>query len=128
MRSCKARFAGGGHAHEVFYLVEEGDCLVEEFLAELKRGDVAAHKRATLALQRLAEHGVPRNEERAKQLEPDLWELKGHQVRLFFFLRGHRAFFTHGFKKKRDGTPETELGRARRLRDAFLAQGQEVEP
>jgi len=127
MITCRARLQFAGRSFVLFYLVEGGDCPTEDFLAGLAGGDVAAHKKATLALQRLAENGPPRNMERGKQLERDLWELKSHQVRLFYFVRGGRAFFTHGIKKKRDEIPPRELERARRLRDAFLAQGQEVE-
>ena len=127
MASCFARRALTGSTFTVYFLVHEGSCPAEEFLGELAEGDTRASHKTTLALERLANRGIPVNREVCDYLEADLWELRPFPVRMFFFRRAERIYVTHGFKRKCQRTPKPELERARRLRAAFVEGGEETE-
>ena len=40
---------------------------------------------------------------------------------LYFFVKGKRIVFTHGFIKKTEKTPNSEIEKARKLRDYYLS-------
>ena len=61
----------------------------------------------------------------AKKLVQDIYELRfegPHETArvLYFFVHGNRIAFTNGFKKKRQKTPEKEIGLAVQRRAIFL--------
>jgi hypothetical protein len=78
-------------------------------------------ERAKLAalFQRYADHGYITNREKFRKIAPDLYEFKGHQVRMFCYPDGRTMVITHGAIKKRDDLDPADLTRARRIRDEY---------
>jgi hypothetical protein len=73
--------------------------------------------------QRMAEFGPEGigNREHFRKLEDDLFEFKKHQDRVpCFFMKGGIAVATHGFRKKKDAVPPSEIERANRIRQYVL--------
>ncbi len=98
-------------------IVSNGHCLAREYIDSLQGSD---HKRVTALIKRCAEQGPPRNREKTKKIGGDLWELKSYQARLPFFRDGPtRIVITHGFTKKTDDIPPSEIARAQRLMDEY---------
>jgi phage-related protein len=60
----------------------------------------------------------------AKHLDDGIFELRlslraGEHRSFFFYCRGDRLIFTHGYLKKTDKTSPAEIVRARRMRDYY---------
>ena len=125
MSSWRAKLQYPGQSFSIYFLSKGGRCPTEELLAGLARGDIQSSRKATAYLQRLAQRGTPQNDEVCKKLPDDLWELKPQPYRLFFFIRGNGAYFTHGYKKETRRLQAGQLERARRIRNAFLANSGE---
>jgi hypothetical protein len=73
--------------------------------------------------QRMADHGPEGigNREHFRKLEDDLFEFKKHQDRVpCFFMKGGIVVATHGFRKKKDLAPHSEIERANRIRQYVL--------
>lgn len=99
---------------------------VRRFLGGLPKPE----QRTVLALvQRAADHGLPlHNRQKCRQLsgQAGLYEFKSSQVRLLFFVTGHRdLILTNGFLKKRGATPRQEIDQAVRIRALWE---QEMQP
>ena len=76
-----------------------------------------AYSKILRAVDMLGEYGYRLMMPYAKRIEPGLWELRIHdqqEVRLFYAIRGARAFILHGFIKKSMLIPRRELDVARR--------------
>ena len=75
-------------------------------------------------MQRSADHGPPRNEDLCRKLEGNhaegLYEFKainGGRILWFYDMhRRHIIICTHGFEKKKQDTPPSEIKRAQRIR------------
>jgi len=81
------------------------------------------HKLATL-FQRLGDAGKISNREQFRKLEGALWEFKHFQTRVACFQDGPTWYLTHGFIKKKDKWPPSELTRAERIRGEHFARKQ----
>lgn len=98
-------------------IVSNGHCLARKYIESLQESD---RKRVNALIKRCAEHGSPNNREKNKKIDGDLWELKSYQARLPFFRDGpQRIVITHGFTKKTDDIPPSEITRAKRLMDDY---------
>jgi phage-related protein len=107
-----------GKEYDVSAITVDGRCYVIEFIEQLELDEQA---KLLSLLERTADYGPPRNTEKFKKLEGDIWEFKSYQVRILcFFDRGQIIIATHGFKKKRDKTPKREIERAERMREEYL--------
>jgi len=73
---------------------------------------------------KMGEHGRIANREQFKQIEgTDLFEFKSFQIRMpCYFLPGGLVVITHGFRKKGDRTPPSEIDRATRIRQEDVAR------
>ena len=114
----------------VYGWVNEGECLIEEFLVDLKSHSHNDWKRIVAMIARTAELGPPHDEEQCRALEGDraegLFEFKtrgGVRV-LWFYDRGSIIICTHGFIKKRQKTPAGEIERAREIRRRYFEERQ----
>lgn len=66
-------------------------------------------------------HGPPANEEKFKKLGGKIFEFKSYQDRLLCFFDGKGVLIvTHGYKKKGNQTPKSEIKKARDLMAAYL--------
>jgi phage-related protein len=66
----------------------------------------------------LADHGVHSNPEKFGDLGDGLYEFKSFQIRMpYAHAQNEKGLIliTHGFNKKKDKTPPTEIARARRI-------------
>jgi phage-related protein len=101
---------------------ERGDCPLLEFLAGLEGGLVQDGRRMLKLLDRVSEHGPPRNTEIAHQLGPAIWEfIQGRLRVLWFYDEGNLILCSHGFVKKRQKTPAGEIERAQLCRRQYRA-------
>lgn len=62
-----------------------------------------------------------------RKMEVDLWEVRSHLsggriARVFFTVSGGEMALLHGFVKKTQKTPSTDLETARRRRDLWLSE------
>ena len=111
-----------------FYEKENGEKPAEEFLTALD-----AKMRAKLAMlaSLLKENGNELREPYSKHLEDGIFELRGKVGNnvarvLYFFYVGERIIFTHGFVKKTQKTPRSEILKAKEYRGDYL-QRKELE-
>lgn len=106
--------------------VREGDAtLFDQFVESLPE---AEQKKIHAAVERMSNHGPPRNPEKGKPIkgQSNLFELKEYQSRVFWFRAGKLPdergliVLTHGFTKKKNKTPQTQIERAVSLRKQYL--------
>lgn len=104
------------------YQTNTGETPVRRFLDSLT-GDQAQQAAALIKL--LAELGNLLREPHSKHLESGLWELRRHQVRIFYTFRpGRRAVLLDGMVKKQDEIPREVLRRVRGyLQDLEASEG-----
>jgi hypothetical protein len=94
------------------YQTDAGEIPVDMFLASLT-GVQAQQAAALIGL--LAMHGNALRPPQSKQVEPGLWELRRHQVRIFYTFRpGRRVILLDGIVKKQDDIPREVIERLRR--------------
>jgi hypothetical protein len=104
---------GGGAAWVIGeYVMASGHCPIRDFLGTLS----GRHREdATALLQFLRERGAALRLPHSKPLETGLFELRGHQVRIFYTFRpGRRIVLLDGMIKKRDEIPRDVVKRVRR--------------
>jgi phage-related protein len=92
----------------------EAGCQLLEFLGDLKDSDPDELGRITALLDRTADHGPPRNEEKCRFFRDlQVFELKTRGgVRVMAFWDQDRLIVcSHGFMKKSQKTPKGELDR-----------------
>ncbi len=104
----------------------EAGCQLLEFLSDLKDSDPDELGRITALLDRTADHGPPRNEEKCRFFRDlQAFELKTRGgIRVMAFWDEDRLIVcSHGFMKKSQKTPKGELDRvAKAQRDYFDAK------
>jgi phage-related protein len=95
-----------------------GACIVEEFMNKLSVED----RGKLLALfKRFGDEGRISNREKFQKLQDDIWEFKSYQIRvLCFFGENKTMILTHGFIKKKDKTPKSEIARAVKFRSQYF--------
>ena len=88
----------------------------EEFYNGLSENDQA---RLNKLFETLGDQGKIFNEEKYKKIEgTDFYEFKSFQIRMPCFYRpGHLVVITHGFRKKKDKIPPSEIKRAERIQE-----------
>ena len=97
----------------LFEVVVDGQHLLEEFLGGLSESDQG---KVGALLSYAAENGPPKNKEKFKQLEKDLFEFKSYQVRIFCTFRGKAMLvLTHGVIKKQDKHNKNDMRRAHEI-------------
>jgi hypothetical protein len=74
--------------------------------------------------QWLADFGKIVNREKFKKLSgtDNIYEFKHNQIRIGCFQSGRYWYLTHGFIKKKDDWPPTEVARAERIRTEHLSR------
>jgi phage-related protein len=101
-----------------FYKTDAGNEPVREWLKSLKRKD-----RKTIGEDiKTAQFGWPLGMPLIRKLEPGIWEVRSNIsqgiARVLFTVEGHTMVLLHGFIKKSQKTPRSELHTARqRLAD-----------
>lgn len=98
-----------------FYETESGKTPVANFIDSLDRKSSAKVLRD---LDLLAEYAPDLHEPYTKHIEGAIWELRSKQAsniyRIFYFIwQGNRIVLLHGFTKKTQRTPPSELNTAK---------------
>lgn len=99
-----------------FYETEAGEEVVAEFLQSLPPKDMAKVLRD---IDLLADYAPNLHEPYTKHIEGPLWELRSkfssNIYRIFYFIRKeNKLVLLHGFKKKTQKTPPSEIELAKR--------------
>ena len=103
-----------------FYVTEAGQEVIAEFLQSLPPKDMAKVFRD---IDLLAEYAPNLHEPYTKHIEGPIWELRSkfssNIYRIFYFIwHGNKLVLLHGFTKKTQKTPPTEIELAKkRLQD-----------
>ena len=107
-------FAYAGSQFVVAYAIcSDGGMPGLDFYNGLSPSDKA---KVTALFQRLGEHGRIESREKFRKIDDELWEFKSFQIRMPCAYRpGRLVLVTHGFIKKRDATPPTEIQKAKRI-------------
>ena len=72
-------------------------------------------------LEHTAQHGPPKNIEKCRLLGDGLYEFKACSLRVIWFWEANCLILcTHGFVKKSQKTPQSEIERARKIRMAYF--------
>ena len=112
-----------GREFRVYTFGHDDDCPLFDFLERLERDDESEHAKFWALIQRIAEHGAPRNEQKCRFIpELDGFELKTTGgVRVFaFYDRNRVVICSHGFLKKSQKTPKAQLVRAVSIRAEYV--------
>lgn len=118
-----------GACYQVVALKIGRGCPLLEFLDELGKSAPKRENKAMQLIERVAEHGPPRNVQKGHMVhqEHNLYVLKpDQQVRLVYFLdhdaRPKRLVITHGFFKTKQDIPRNEKDRALEARGWYQEQ------
>lgn len=112
----------------VFYKGRKGEEPAKEFLDNLSP-KMRAKMLRTIKL--LADNGYELREPYSKNLRDGIFELRakvGTDITrvLYFFVVDNKAVLTHGFVKKTDKTPTSEITKAEKCRNDYYRQIGEV--
>lgn len=89
-----------GSEFSLYALVLDGRCKTEEFLVEVQRDDPDCFASVMALLQRCADHGPPKNEQKSRHVGAGIFEAKAKHARVcFFYDQGNLIICTHGFNK-----------------------------
>lgn len=106
----------------VFYKNKKGEESAIDFLESL---DPKMKAKMTRTINLLQANGYKLREPYTKSLRDWIFELRAKEGSditrvLYFYVIGDKAVLTHGFVKKTDKTPPSEIERAIRCRDDYL--------
>lgn len=109
-----------GREFDIYTLEHDGSREMADFLVALQESNTAEFAKLLRALDRTADFGLIKNDQRFKQLTADIYEFKTYGgIRVLCFLDQRSiVVLTNGFtkRKKYDG----EVERAEHLRQAFV--------
>lgn len=111
-----------GKQHDIYAIHKNDRCPVQDFLISLQD---SGRKKIIALLKRTAENGTLSNTEKFKKLKgSDLWEFKSYQIRILCAFKDDRIIIlSHGFTKKSDKTPRSEIKKAERLLKEYFQGG-----
>ena len=107
-----------------FYDKADGTKPAKDFLVDLPQKMRAKLYRA---IDMLESNGVDLREPYSKHLNDGIFELRaqvGSDISrvLYFFMVGRKAILTHGFIKKTQKTPPSEIDKAKQYREEYLSR------
>ena len=110
------------HFEVNFFRLEDGSCPVTDYLDSIQT-KLRAKTVWTIAL--LEANGNQLGMPYSELLEDGIFELRAKQGSdisrvLYFFCVGRRIILTHGFTKKTDKTPRSEIELAKKYRKIYL--------
>ena len=123
-------YSPGSNTSRYALVNEKDENFATDFILDLMESNESEFEKLISAIDRIRDHGVPINEQKFKKLEPGLFEIKSGPTRLLCFFDGNdqsgntRLVITHGFWKKTNRTPMSEIEHARTMREQYtLEQG-----
>lgn len=111
-----------------FFIKENGDCPVREFLASL---DKKMRAKLLMDIDLLEENGPLLREPYSKHLDDGIFEIRVKQGSditrvLYFFFVGKKIILTNGFTKKTQKTPQSEIATAKKYRAEYLERKEKI--
>lgn len=111
-----------------FFIKENGDCPVREFLASL---DKKMRAKLLMDIDLLEENGPLLREPYSKHLDDGIFEIRAKQGSditrvLYFFFVGKKIILTNGFTKKTQKTPQSEIATAKKYRAEYLERKEKI--
>ena len=112
-----------------FYAKADGTKPAREFILSL---DAKMKAKITRTILMLEINGTELREPYSKHLRDGIFELRvkvGSNISrvLYFFVVGHHAVLTHGFVKKTDDVPSSEIEKAIKYRFEYLSRKEKKE-
>jgi len=93
------------------------------FLQEQKRREPKELAKLLKLLEYTSQNGPPKNTEKCRHLEAELYEFKADSLRVIWFWEADCLILcTHGFVKKSQKTPPGEIERAKKIKISFEKQ------
>jgi phage-related protein len=117
----KAYLYQSGPACRIYLLADGSNCPAEAFLTNTANLHPDEFAKLTKLLDYSCEHGLPKNKQKVNTLGDGLFEFKTiGGLRLIAFWDTNRMILcTHGFLKKRQNTPPSELVTAAKWKKAY---------
>ena len=114
----------------VFYDLPDGTCPAEEFIDSM---DIKMQAKMLRTIALLQENGTDLRMPYSEHLEEGVFELRakvGSNISrvMYFFFDGGKAILTHGFIKKTQKTPSSEIERAKRYRKEYFSRKEHRKP
>lgn len=111
----------------IFYKKTDGTKSAMEFLLDL---NIKMRAKMSLTIALLETNGIELREPYSKHIRDGVFELRakvGSDISriLYFFVVNKRIILTHGFIKKTNKTPRSEIDRAERYRADYLSRKQD---
>lgn len=79
------------------------------------------YKQIALYIQLLEDNGTRLNENIAKKIKDNIWELRpGNNRVLYFYYKNNKFVLLHQFRKRTDKTPKREIIKAEKERDDYI--------
>jgi phage-related protein len=117
--------ASGMHC-SLMAMGDETECPLHTFIAELAQSNQKEFGKVTALLKRVADHGLPRNEEKCRYFRDlQAFELKSGSIRVMaFWDEGRLIICSHAFPKKGRKTPVQQLERLKDAKVSYFAAKQ----
>ena len=110
-----------GPAFNIYALVRDGACDVEEFLAEVESLDPDEADKVLALLERSARHGPPRNKEKSRCVGGKIFEFKTKSARIcYFYDAGKMIICANGFYKPQPKVQDQQIKEAKARYEAYL--------
>ena len=109
------------------YQKPDGDVPFDEFLSSLP---AKLQAKVIRDLELLEQYGNSLREPYSKYLEDGIYELRTKVSTditrsLYFFFDGKKIIITHGFIKKQQKTPQSEIDKAKKYRSDWIRRNEE---
>nr|MBQ4319075.1 type II toxin-antitoxin system RelE/ParE family toxin [Clostridia bacterium] len=113
----------------VFYEKSDGSSDIFDFIESLRESSKTnkdariQYKQVTLYIELLQKNGTRMSDNITKHIQDNIWELRPGDNRIFYFSVVKNKFvLLHHFRKKTRKTPKSEIDRALRERDDYIAR------
>lgn len=108
----------------IHYKDKNGKTPIEDFLSSIGRSNKDEFSKISRHIKMLEARGMNEmlNRGLVKKIHgtPDLFELRSGKIRIFFIHLDNSYVLLHGFLKKTNGTPRSEIDKAMKRRDDCL--------
>lgn len=105
------------------YVTPDGKCPFDDWYNELPAKDVS---KLDAVIAKIQEQGIPvaLKMQWVKKLDDEIWEIRSTfasntQRACYFRIQGTNYLITHGFTKKTQKTPQSEIDKAHTIKNAY---------
>lgn len=108
----------------ITYETASGRDYIYDFLETLKQDKPKLRAKFIRAIEILEEFGIKTTEPVSKKLESGIFEVKAtvgkDTARILYFFHNDKIILTHGFIKKTQKTPRSEIEKALKYRQEYI--------